>query len=179
MDWNVIVSVHQHHFNAVRDFLYDYGEIKSTGYFNVLVMHVEDIEQFLQDMETAFSTATPVLNYIGHIMPVTYRFIYQSPEEFEQQAKDVVTQWLDKLAGKHFYVRMHRRGFKGRLSSIEEEHFLDDFILDSLKQQGKAQAKIDFKDPDSVIAVETIGQEAGLSLWSREQLARYLFLKLK
>jgi len=179
MDWNVIVSVHQHHFIAVRNFLYDYGEIKSTDYFNVLVMRVEDIEQFLQDMETAFSTAIPVLNYIGHIMPVTHRFIYQSPEEFEQQAKDVVMQWLDNLAGKHFYVRMHRRGFKGRLSSIEEEHFLDDFILDNLEQQGKAQAKIDFEDPDNVIAVETIGQEAGLSLWSREQLAHYPFLKLK
>jgi tRNA(Ser,Leu) C12 N-acetylase TAN1 len=93
-----------------------------------------------------------------------------------------VTHWLDKLAGKHFYVRMHRRGFKGRLSSIEEERFLDDFILDSLNnlaQQGKAQAKINFEDPDSVIAVETIGQEAGLSIWSREQLVRYPFLKLK
>lgn len=181
MDWNVIVSVHQHHFIAVRDFLYDYGKIKSTNYFNVLMMRVEDIEQFLLEMETAFTTAIPVLNYIGHIMPVTHRFIYQSPEEFEQQAKDIVTQWLDNLAGKHFYVRMHRRGFKGRLSSIEEERFLDDFILDSLNnlaQQGKAQAKIDFENPDSVIAVETIGQEAGLSLWSREQLARYPFLKL-
>jgi len=79
MEWNVIVSVHQHHYIAVRDFLYDYGEIKSTGYFNVLVMRVEDIEQFLQDMETAFSTAIPVLNYVGHIMPVNNRIIYQSP----------------------------------------------------------------------------------------------------
>ena len=75
MEWNVIVSVHQHHFIAVRDFLYDYGNVKSTDYFNIMVMHVEDIEQFLQDMETAFSTATPVLNYVGHIMPVTHRFI--------------------------------------------------------------------------------------------------------
>jgi hypothetical protein len=57
MEWNVIVSVHQHHFIAVRDFLYNYGNVKSTDYFNVMVIRVEDIEQFLQDIEIAFSTA--------------------------------------------------------------------------------------------------------------------------
>jgi tRNA(Ser,Leu) C12 N-acetylase TAN1 len=179
MDWNVIVSVNQYGYMAVRDFLHDYGKVKSTDFFNVLVMRVEDIEQFLDDMESAFSTADPVMKHIGHIMPVTDSFIYQSPEEFEQQAKEIVTHWLDKLAGQHFYVRMHRRGFKGRLSSIDEERFLDEFILDSLEQQGKPPAKLDFEDPDTVIALETVGQEAGLSLWSREQLVRYPFLKLK
>jgi tRNA(Ser,Leu) C12 N-acetylase TAN1 len=73
---------------------------------------------------------------------------------------------------------MHRRGFKGRLSSQEEEHFLDDYILERLASKGKTTAKIDFSGAERVIAIETVGQRAGLSLWTREQIQRYPFLKL-
>lgn len=34
-------------------------------------------------------------------------------------------------------------------------------------------ARIDFSDPDAILAVETVGQRAGLSLWSREVIARH------
>ena len=74
---------------------------------------------------------------------------------------------------------MHRRGFKGRLSSQDEERFLDTFLLDELAKQGKAPAKVDFSAAQRIIAIETVGQEAGLSLWSREQVERYPFLKLQ
>jgi tRNA(Ser,Leu) C12 N-acetylase TAN1 len=39
-------------------------------------------------------------------------------------------------------------------------------------------ASIDFQDPDAILAVETVGQRGGLSLWTREQLRTYPFLGL-
>ena len=70
---------------------------------------------------------------------------------------------------------MHRRGFKGRISSQQEERLLDDAILDSLSAAG-TPARITFDDPDAVIDVETVGNQAGASLWTREELNRYPFL---
>jgi tRNA(Ser,Leu) C12 N-acetylase TAN1 len=72
---------------------------------------------------------------------------------------------------------MRRRGFKGRMSSLEEERFLDEFLLDALKKTG-SPGQIAFDNPDYVIAVETIGTGAGLSLWSREELQRYLLVRI-
>ncbi|MGD8742230.1 MAG: THUMP domain-containing protein [Granulosicoccaceae bacterium] len=179
MEWNVIVSVQQQRFKAARKFLYEYGKTMTTDYMNVLVMQVEDIEEFLEDMHMLYAMQTPALNAIGRIVPVTHRFTYQSAGDFENKAREVVSYWLDELAGRHFYVRMHRRGFKGRLSSQDEERFLDEYILEQLAEKGKAPARVDFSGAQRVIAIETVGQQAGLSLWTSEQIERYPFLKLQ
>lgn len=178
MDWNVIVSVQQHGYQAAKILLRDYGKIKSTEYFNILVMQVGGIEDFLEDMHALYEMQAPALVNIGRIMPVSQRFVFQTVNEFETLARDVVAGWLDELAGRHFYVRMHRRGFKGRLSSQEEERFLDEFILEQLSNSGKAAARVDFSGAERIVAVETLGQQAGMSLWTREDLLRYPFLKL-
>ncbi len=75
------------------------------------------------------------------------------------------------------HVRLYRRGFKGRLSSHDEERFLDDALLQALEAAGTPR-RITFDDPDAVIDVETLGNWAGLSLWTRADLARYPFLKV-
>lgn len=179
MEWNVVVSVQKQGYKAARQFLHEYGKIMSTDYLNVMVMQVNDMEEFMGDMLMHYEMNTLALAYVGHIMPVSHRFLFQSVDEFEDKARDVVSQWLDELSGKHFFVRMHRRGFKGRLSSMEEERFLDEFILEQLEQSGRQPGKVDFSGAERVIAIETLGQEAGMSLWTSEQIQRYPFLKLK
>ena len=178
MDWNVIVTVKEHGFKKARDFLYEFGKVNKTEYFNVIVMHVENIEQFLEDMKTAIAINRVILEYIARVVPFTHTFMFQSPEEFEKKAQAIVVDWVPMLAGKLFHVRMHRRGFRGRLSSQNEEIVLDTFIQNKLELLSKSPAKIDFDDPDYIIAVETLGQLAGLSIWSREQLHHYPFLKM-
>jgi len=49
--------------------------------------------------------------------------------------------------------------------------------MEKLDAQGAA-TRIDFEDPDHIVDIETVGQRAGLSLWTREQAQRYPFLKL-
>ena len=54
---------------------------------------------------------------------------------------------------------------------------LDDLILEVL-DAAKTPAVIAFDDPDVVIDIETVEDRSGLSLWTREELARYPFLRI-
>lgn len=178
MEWNVLISVQDEGYSIVRKLMHEYGRVHATEYFNVMVMQVHNIDDFLEDMATLYEMKVAELAYIGRMVPVSHLFTFQSPDDFESKAREIVANWVPLLAGKHFYVRMHRRGFKGRLSSQEEEHFLDGYILGQLQQNGLQAAKVSFSEADFVIAIETVGQQAGLSLWSSEQIARFPFLKL-
>ena len=64
---------------------------------------------------------------------------------------------------------MHRRGFKGKLSTMDEERFLDTYLLEAL-EMARTPGRITFTDPDAIIALETVGPRAGLALWTREDL---------
>lgn len=175
-DWNIIVTVHEDHFNKARQFLEAYGEPNGTDYFNVLVMKVVDIEQLLEDIKKDLSEAQNMEHVISRVMPASVTFDFQTPDEFKTQLMDAVEPWVPKLAGKRFHVRMRRRGFKGRLSSHDEERALADFLLSKLAQQDST-ANIRFNDPDYIIDIETVGQRAGVALLTREHRLRYPFLK--
>ena len=79
------------------------------------------------------------------------------------------------MPARSFHVRLHRRGHKHALPSPREERFLDDAILQRLEREN-APGRIDFEDPDAVIYVETVGNRAGVSLWTRDDLRRFPFL---
>jgi tRNA(Ser,Leu) C12 N-acetylase TAN1 len=178
-DWNVVITTATgpDAFELVRDRLSEFGKVSRTDYWNVLVLSVDDVDEFLEDVE-ALATCNPSFaGAISRVMPVTHTFRFHSPEEFEGHACRVAREWLPRLQGTRFHVRMHRRGFKGRLSSQDEERFLDRFILGSLTAN-QSQARFDFDDPDYIIAVESVGQRAGMCLWTRGELQRYRLLKL-
>ena len=77
----------------------------------------------------------------------------------------------EALRGKTFHVRLHRRGHRRELPTPAEERFLDE----ATRATG-APGRIAFDDPDAVVAVETVGDRAGLPAWGREELRRSPFL---
>jgi len=176
-DYNVVISVREHRFQRSVRLLEAFGELKRTDFFNVLLLKVESIESFLPQLQARIESESSLQDCLGHVMPVFATFVFQSVEEFEFKAKQAVTPWLPVLSGKTFHVRMHRRGFKGRLSSHDEERFLDHYLMEQLTGKG-ASGQIGFKDPDVIIAVETVAQWAGLSHWGRQDLQRYTLLTL-
>jgi tRNA(Ser,Leu) C12 N-acetylase TAN1 len=176
-DWNVVVSLQEGGYTQAWKLLEPLGAVSRTTYYNVLVMRVEDIGQFLETLRQ-WSTEDPqLLTVLARIMPVTETFTFQTVEEFETKARETCQRWVPDLAGQRFHVRMHRRGFKGRLTSQHEESFLDGVLLDALAQTGRP-GRITFEDPDAIIALETVDNQAGLSLWRREDVQRYPFLRL-
>lgn len=176
-EWNVVINVNEGGFKQAFKVLSEFGQIKKTGFFNVLAMKVDDVNQLLETLRKRALEDPHFLSFLSRLMPVTSTFTFKSPEEFENKAKEAVLAWVPELSGKGFHVRMHRRGFKGKLSGLEEEQFLDNFLLESLQKAG-IPGHITFENPDAIIAVETITQWAGLSLWTREDLQRYPFIRL-
>lgn len=176
-DWNVLVSAQEHRFEQALRALDAFGLASSTDFYDVIALRVDDIPEFLRRVRKAYETEPQFSALFGRFAPATRRFNFQNPGEFETKAVETSREWLDALHGKRFHVRMHRRGFKGRLDSQKEEQFLDRFLRQSLEQVD-VLADISFDDPDFIIDVETLGQEAGMALWSREQLREYPFLKV-
>jgi hypothetical protein len=64
-----------------------------------------------------------------------------------------------------------------RLSNQAEERHLADSILERLRKIGQP-ARLDFANPDSVVDIETLVERAGMSLWSRDDLKRFVFLRV-
>jgi len=176
-EWNVVISVNERGFKEAFKRLGGFGPIRKTGFFNLLFMRANDMHGMLETLREWISEDPGALSFLSRLIPVTNTFSFQTPTEFEEKAKEIVLAWTPELEGKGFHVRMHRRGFKGMLSGVEEEQFLDKVLLEALEKTGKP-GHITFEDPDAVITVETISQWAGLSLWRREELQRYPFVRV-
>jgi tRNA(Ser,Leu) C12 N-acetylase TAN1 len=176
-EWNVVINLNERGFRQAYKKLGPLGPMRKTGFFNVLLMKVDDPQGMLEIMREWTLEDPEALSFLSRVIPVTSTFTFQTPEEFEAKAREAVLPWAPGLAGKGFHVRMRRRGFKGKLSSLKEEHFLDDILLASIEKTG-IPGHITFEDPDAIIAVETVAQWAGLSFWSREDLERYPFVSL-
>jgi tRNA(Ser,Leu) C12 N-acetylase TAN1 len=174
IDWNVIVTV-RHDFDRASALLRKLGAIQRTGLYNVLVMRVPDIAALLEQIaqqpadERFFAT-------ISHVVPITHKLWFATAEDFERKARDIVLAWAPQLAGKSVHVRMRRRGHKGELHRLELERRLGVALLEELARRG-TPGRIALDDPDAVIAIETLRDEAGLALWTRADLERYPFLR--
>jgi len=127
-DWNVVISVHERGFIQACERFGELGPIHRTEFHNILVMKVDDIHSMMETLREWTLKDPTILSFLGRVVPVTHTFTFQLPEEFEAKAKEVVLGWVPQLAGKGFHVRMHRRGFKGKLPSPDEERFLDKIL---------------------------------------------------
>ena len=139
LEWNVVISVNDRGFEDAFKKLSRFGLIRKTGFFNVLFMKADDLSGVLESLLQWISEDPHALSFLSKLIPVTDTFIFQSPLEFKEKAKGIVLEWVPELEGKGFHVRMRRRGFKGKLSGLEGEHFLDKVLLDALEKTGIQQ----------------------------------------
>ncbi len=177
LEWNVVVNMHERAKPAAFRKLESFGPIKKTGFFHVLLMKVEDIHAMLETMRTWYLEDPQSLSFLSRMVPASRTFVFQSPEEFEAKARETVLKWAPELAGATFHVRMRRRGFKGKLSSMDEERLLDGILLEEIQKTG-SPGRITFENPQAIIAIETVGPWAGISFFRREDLERYPFIRV-
>ena len=150
-DWNVIVTVTDRFaYRHARRRLRQFGTIESTPFHNVLVMQVADVGVLLAALAQMLHEDVSLLNDISRLVPAQVTFDFETKEEFERQASAVILDRASRLAGGTFHIRLHRR----------------------------RPGRTNFDDPDHVIDIETVGNRAGLSLWSRDDLRRYSFLRV-
>jgi tRNA(Ser,Leu) C12 N-acetylase TAN1 len=175
-DWNVVVSVVADGYKAARRLLRALGRVQATGYYNVIALQVDDLPAFLAALHAAHATDAALRAALARVAPATQHFTFQTAAEFTQRARAGAAAFLPQLAGKSFYVRMHRRGFRGALASHEQERLLADSLLGTLAAAG-TPGRVRFADPDAIVTVETVGPWAGLALWTRADLERYPLLR--
>lgn len=176
-DWNAVATLHAGAYAEGCRLLGRHGRVDPTDYYNVVALAVADVAAFSEGLRGEWEVMPELRETVSRVVPAMARFEFQSPEAFEESARAAAAGFLPRLHGAAFHVRMHRRGFKGRLSSQHEERFLDQYLLTELEAAG-APGRIVFDDPDAIVALETVGQWAGLSCWTRADLARYPYLRL-
>jgi tRNA(Ser,Leu) C12 N-acetylase TAN1 len=177
-EWNAVISVREHGFKRAFDVFDEFGEVKRTEFFNLLLLRAQDMPHMLDTLRERAEKSPESLVFLARLIPVTRTFIFHSPDEFEDRTKTTVLGWAPDLRGKSFFVRIHRRGFRGRIQSMDEERLLDTLLLEELEKSGKP-GKISFDNPDAVIAIETVGTWAGLALFTREEKERYPFIRVE
>jgi tRNA(Ser,Leu) C12 N-acetylase TAN1 len=176
-DWNTVVTFREDGYNQAVQSLSELGPVGRTSYFNVLVMRLDDIPAAMEELRQRLEANRARYGFLGRLVPLVSVFNFSSAHDFEARAREAVLIWRPEVAGRSFHVRMHRRGFKGRLSSMEEEQFLDHTVMEAMREAG-SEAAVSFDDPDLIIAVETVDQRGGVSIWTREELRKYPFLHL-
>jgi tRNA(Ser,Leu) C12 N-acetylase TAN1 len=175
-DWNVNISVYQDGFRRALRALKEFGPVERSPYHNVLVMRVEDPTALLEAIERKTEENTALYDAISRVAPVIRTVEFHSVEEFTEKLKPILLEWLPRLTGSSFHVRVHRRGDGHDLRTPDAGRLFADLLLDATAAAG-APCKISYTDPDAVIAIDTVDDRAGLGLWTREDLARHRLLR--
>lgn len=171
--WNVLVTSLLGQEKDVYGELRRTGDFRQTDFKDVFIGWTDDIEAFLSSM----LANTFLKERIGKAVPIERVFSFHA-EDFEEKLENTIQDYLPRLAGSRVHVRMERRGFKGRLNSLEMEQKMDRIIKERLVEAGKG-CEIDFKDPDHILAVETVADWCGVSVITREMKERYPFIKVR
>jgi tRNA(Ser,Leu) C12 N-acetylase TAN1 len=175
-DWNVVVSVFQDGYRRALRALQKLGMAERSPYHNVLVMKVDDPVVLLEALEKRTEENPALYDAISRVAPAMRDFDFLSEAEFIEKAKSIIREWLPRLAGRSFHVRLRRRGTIHELRTQDAERLFNDAVVDATTQMATS-SKISFTDPDVVIAIDTVDTRAGLAMWTREDLARFHLLR--
>ena len=175
-DWNVLATAREGGFARASRLLAGLGEVAETRFYNVLLARVPDPRALLSRLAEQAAADPGSVACLARVAPADRTFTFQTAEEFVVRAREAVLALAPALAGRSFHVRLHRRGFRGALHSLEAERDLAGAILEALEAAGQP-GRVAFDDADAVVAVETVGSQAGVALWTREDLARWPLLR--
>ena len=153
------------------------GRFRPGGYRNVVVGSVDDRAAFLARVADDLARDPLLPTALARLLPidVTLRVTLETAlDDFAAAAEPL----LEGLPGDAFFVRVERRGLKGRLQTPTLERALADRVWRMLEARGRVP-RVDFADPDGVLVVETLGDQAGLTLLPRALRGRYPFVRIR
>ena len=175
--WNVLATSLEGRRDALLIALRRLGKFRRGGYRNVVVGAVEDVPVFLTAVRDAL-TADPLLpTALAKVVPVEGLVRFDATNAVESFAA-AAEPLLDRLGSGSFFVRLERRGLKGRLHTPTVERDLADRVWRALETRGHVP-RVEFRDPDAVLVVETVGDEAGIGVLTRAVRQEYPFVKVR
>ncbi|MCX8116978.1 MAG: THUMP domain-containing protein [Desulfobacterota bacterium] len=174
---NLLISTYWGQEKKALHFLSQHGEFKRSGFKDVLLGHVEDVNLFLEKMERMRQEEPERINFISQIVPLERTFYFELPQ-FMDRLKEVLLPYVERIGEQRFYVRVRRRGHKGDFSSQEVEKGIAEFLIENLEKFGK-EAHVSFRDPEMIVVIETIANWAGVSLITKAMKEAFPFVRVK
>jgi tRNA(Ser,Leu) C12 N-acetylase TAN1 len=175
--WNVLATSLEGRRDALLVALRRLGRFRGGGYRNVIVGQVDDRQAFLVAVRDVLARDPLLPAALAKVVPidVTLRF---DPSEPVAPLTTAAEPLLPRLAGGSFFVRLERRGLKGRLHSPTVEREIGDRVWRGLEARG-ATPRVDFRDPDAILTIETLGDQAGLGVVDRALRTEFPFVKVR
>lgn len=176
--WNVIATARPGHEADARTALARLGAIQESPSPSVILVTVDDVGAFADALMNVIADEPAAGRVFARVLPAQHTFHRESLADLEEITSGLIDDWRDDLGGATFHVRCHRRGRVSDLDTAEEESFLGDAILRLLSDR-RTPGRVSFDDPDVVIDVEMLNNEAAISMWTRDDLNAYPFLRIE
>jgi len=175
--WNVLATSPEGRRDALLIALRRLGKFRRGGYRNVVLGQVADQPEFLRAVRDGLASDPLLPTALAKLVPIetTVRIDAESAADTVAAAAEPL---LARLAGGSFFVRLERRGLKGRLHTPTFERDVADRVWKALEARGHTP-RVDFHDPDAILVVETIGEDAGIAVVTRALRAEYPFVKIR
>lgn len=177
MDWNLVVTIvaGPHRVRDVLRPLNEFGWFMPTAFKDVCVGDVQDVPAFLDRIADRRERGEPWALMIGRIIPVERVFDF-IPENFAERLKEAVAPFAERMQSGTCHVRVERRGHAGEIPTQAVERAVADHLYDLAQARGVHLAT-SFTDPDYVVVAETLGEQCGVALLTRDLARRYPFVQ--
>lgn len=176
-EWNIVTTSLEGRQDALLMALRKLGDFWRPRFRNVVVGKVEDPLAFLDQLKHLLEKDLLLPTALAKALPVEKTFEFRL-DDLVDRLKHELLPLVERIGGQKFYVRLERRGLKGQIHSPTVEKEIGEFLWNELRQRGFTPA-VDFRDPDVIVAIETVGESAGIALIDREMRAKYPFLKVR
>jgi len=176
LKWNILVTCRQGGQRQLRNALRRLVRLRSSGFRNVLIGQVVDLEGVLAALAELRERQPRLDDWLGKVLPVEHTFVVDA-DNFGAQLQAETSPLLDRLGGCSFHVRVERRGYKGVINTHATEQALGEHLYEAIEHRGQRPV-VRFNDPDAVVVIEVIGEVAGIGLITRELRQRFPLVKI-
>jgi tRNA(Ser,Leu) C12 N-acetylase TAN1 len=154
------------------------ARVRRGGYRNVVVAEVDDPEAFLDRVADATAQSPALRAALAKLVPIASVVAFATPAEFVDVVERALEPFVERLAGKSFFVRVVRRGHRGAIDTPAVERELGGRLWRALEARGERPV-VRFDDPDVAVVIETLGDQAGIALIGRELRERHPFVRVR
>lgn len=171
LDWNVLVTAADGRGKAALRALRPLGNFWPSEFADVLVGRVPDPEVFLGRLEKLLGSRPALAAAIRKAVPIDRTFdlsMADAPGHLEEVVKD----YLDRVVNRRFRVQVARRGGPQPMDPGAMEDELEAVLRVEAARRG-LPARVDRRDPDLTLVIETLGDVGGIGMVTRAGQARH------
>jgi tRNA(Ser,Leu) C12 N-acetylase TAN1 len=176
--WNLLATSLEGQRESLLYALRSLAKFRRGGFPNVLIAKVDEPRAFLERLQEAHDRVQAIRGGLGKAIPMERTVRFGGPETFIDDVAAAVEPLLDRIAGRTFFARVFRRGFRGMIDSTTAEGEIGARIVALLEARGE-KPKVSFRDADVVVSIETLRDELGIALLDRALRAAHPFVRIR